>query len=129
MVNRYVASICVTLTLSGCYDRFHGPSLRNGFDTAIEVTVRYADGAISSREWPQCFEAYTGKTEDPGDVIQEIEIRKEGEVIHRIGAQEVQRLLEKEEAHDGYSAWSIGRDGIHFETTPDPRCSQGRRES
>nr|VFJ66179.1 MAG: hypothetical protein BECKDK2373C_GA0170839_11435 [Candidatus Kentron sp. DK] len=128
MVKDYVISVLFILVLSGCYDRFYGPTLRNGFNANIAVTISYANGAVSNANWPPCFEAFIGKTDRPEDVIQEIQISKEGTVIYRLEMEEVQHLLERERAYDGYSIWSIGSNGIQFETSSGPMCSKGKQK-
>lgn len=128
VMKRFVIPILFVSVLSGCYDRFQGPSFRNEFGTTITVTIEYADGSISSQDWSPCFEAFAGKTEKPGDAIQEVRISKQGETIYKLNASQVGRLLEREDAYKGYSAWSIGPKGVQFVTSPDSqRCSKGKR--
>ena len=128
MVKCYLMAVALMLMLSGCYDRFYGPSFRNGVGTSIEITVKYADGAMSTNIWPPCREGFTGKTDDVGDAIQEIEIRKEGEILYRLDAMQARILLERENAHDGYSVWNIAPGEIRFETSPESHgCSRRER--
>lgn len=128
VAKRYVVPFLLVLALSGCYDRFQGPSFRNEFGTSIAVAIKYADGTVSRHDWPPCHEAFVGKSDKPGDAIQDVEVIKEGELLYRFDAERVRQLLEKEEAHKGYSAWSIGPDGVRFVTSPDSQgCKQGKR--
>lgn len=123
---REISLFLLVLVLAAC-DRFYGPKFRNEFDTSITVTIRRGDGAVSSGDWPPCFEAFVGKSDKPGDVIQEVKISKQGEMLYDLDAKEVERLLEQEEAHKGYSAWRIGSDGIEMVTNPDSaKCSKGK---
>jgi len=128
VMKRHVIPILFVSVLSGCYDRFQGPSFRNELGTTITVTIKYADGSISSQDWPPCFEAFAGKTDKPGDAIQEVRISKQGETLYQLDASQVGRLLEREDAYKGYSAWSIGPEGVQFVTSPDSQgCSKGKR--
>lgn len=128
VVKHHAIPVLLVLALSGCYDQFQGPSFRNGFDRSVTVTIRYADGAVSSQDWPPCFEAFAGKTEKPEDAIQEVRISSQGETLYHLDSEQVKRLLEQEETHKGYSAWNIGHNGIQLVTSPDsPVCSKGKR--
>jgi hypothetical protein len=95
----------------------------------VTVTIKYADGSISSQDWPPCFEAFVGKTDNPGDAIQEVKISNQGETLYQLDANQVKQLLEREDTYKGYSAWSIGPKGIQFVTSPDSQeCSKGKRK-
>lgn len=115
MVRRGTLIVLVVLLVAGCYDRFYGPSIRNTADKDITISVKYADGRISRNVWPPCLEAFIGKGDQTGDVIQEIVIEMDGRVIHRLNAEQVRNLLEKEKSANGSSVWSIDQEGIHFE--------------
>jgi hypothetical protein len=82
--------------LNGCYDRFYGPSLRNDFDSEIEVKVIFSNGDVSENVWPPCFSAFVGKGDDPESSIKEIIIKREGVVIYQLDFEQIRDLAEQE---------------------------------
>jgi hypothetical protein len=104
--------------LSGCYDHFHGPSIRNGFGENVSITVIYADGETMRHDWPSCSETFIGKDIE----IHSLRLSKGGRELYLLNREEIQQLIEKENSLDGYSVWEFSYDGIKLQTVPNIDC-------
>ena len=115
-----IVFLILLCALSGCYDTFYGPKLRNGFDSEIEVKVIFTNGEIFENVWPPCLTAFVGKGSHPDSVIKEIIIKRQQAVIYQLGSEQILEFSEKERKNKGYSVWNIDSEGIHFVTVQLP---------
>jgi len=118
----------IALLLTGCYDQFYGPSIRNAASEDMTISVTYSDGSVSKNVWQPCAEAFIGKSDRASDVVQGVAIEMDGKIIHRLNAEQVRDLLEKEKSAGGYSVWSVDEKSIRLETSPESGgCSRGKK--
>lgn len=109
------AAIFISFAASAGCDIFYGPVLSNTYETAIETTVVYSDGYKKTDLWEPCRGTLFGKGDDAGDRIEKIVFRKDGAVLHRLNADQIQQMLTTNEQSDVYYYWSVGPDGIAIE--------------
>ncbi|MBK9666989.1 MAG: hypothetical protein IPO61_14850 [Gammaproteobacteria bacterium] len=102
--------LCVIIF--GCYDKFYGPKIRNGYSQAIEVSILYDDGTRQSSLWPSCRTAYLGQE---NRAIREIIVKVNGQVVHKFDRERIQGFLEAEKRDEtGRTVWTLSSSGIHF---------------
>lgn len=110
---RIIVAFLIILFLAGCYDRFYGPKIRNGFDHDITIEVEYGSGEKQRSIWHPCKTAFIGKE---NGVVSRVLITNEGNVLYDLKQNDLSDLLAKEEEKKGYFVWRIGADGINPDT-------------
>lgn len=112
---RLVSFISVVVILGGC-DTFYGPKFRNGYSQNIAVFVTYENGQQHSALWPPCRTTYLGQENVE---IKEIIVERSGELTHRLGKDEIKKLLERESREPGNSVWNLDSSGVRLVTGRD----------
>ncbi|MDZ7925592.1 MAG: hypothetical protein U5M23_16425 [Marinagarivorans sp.] len=110
----------VVILLSGCYDRFYGPSIQNGFDQEILIEIEYENANKQESYWPPCHTAFIGKKDAE---VKRVIVRKNGVVLHDLDRAALADYLKKEKQHKGYSVWRIDSEGISF-SVDQKECSE-----
>jgi hypothetical protein len=101
---KQISILGATALLCAC-DPAYGPRLINSYGTAVTVTVAYSNGEMTTTIWPACLNPFIGK---PGVQVDKVSFEKDGKVLREFDADEIHRMVEKENATPGYFAWSVG---------------------
>jgi len=104
VIRRNRLSVLGMISLCAC-DPAYGPRLINSYGTAVAVTVTYSNGEMTTTIWPACLNPFIGK---PGVQVNKVSFEKDGKVLREFDADEIHRMLQKENATPGYFAWNIG---------------------
>lgn len=104
---------CFVFLFAGCYDKFYGPSLQNGFDQEITIDIYFENGKINSSIWPSCRTGFIGNYKND---IYRVVIIKNDVILHDLNKSDLANYLNQENNHRGYSVWKINSSGISFET-------------
>jgi len=107
MVLRLIGLSAIAL-LSSC-DRFYGPKITNAFGADVEVTVAYSNGEVQSVIWPACRTSYIGKE---ALQVEKVTFKQDARVLREFTSDEIRTMVEKELSEPGYSAWSVGPNGV-----------------
>ena len=111
VTTRRLIPLTVLAVLAGC-DSFYGPTISNGFQSEVQVTVVYSDGTVSRTTWPPCRTAFIGRKDQ---IAVRVSIEKDGKVLRELSASEIQTMLRKESEVHGPAQWSIGPSGSKLE--------------
>ncbi|MGI0117807.1 hypothetical protein [Zooshikella sp. RANM57] len=106
---------CIVFFLTGCDHFFYPPTIRNDFDTSIEIKVKYSTGKQLSHIWTPCLSGPIGAGNDIA--VEEIHGTKNGKTLFILDKEKIKKMVELESNNEnGYSVWGIGPDGVNFYT-------------
>lgn len=111
MVGRVsLALLAIALAVAGCYDRFYGPRLTNGFGFDVVVTVDYDVGRSTTTRWPACRTVFFGSKQQ---VVTRLVMEKDGKTLQALSAAEVRELARALEDSRGRANWIVDTSGVH----------------
>lgn len=114
----FLVIVCSIFWLTGCYDKFYGPKLKNNLQDSIDISIEFVNGDIARiYDWEHCKSSFVGRGSREIDTIKEIIIYQNSIIIKRLNAEKVNYMIKMENEYNRYSVWSIDAYGnVNFTT-------------
>ena len=113
-----VVLLFAVILMSGCYDKFYGPKLRNEYLSDIEIEVFYNDGRITKSVLPSCRSVFLG-VED--SFVERVLVRHNNVVDHDLVRQDILEIMKEEGMVDGRLVIVVSKGSMSL--SKDQECS------
>jgi len=111
MTKFFYILIFPALFLLSC-DKFYGPVLQNNLDEPLDIKVYFLNGdVVNALRREPCMTTFLGRGKGQDQTIQKIIISRDGQILHMLGAEQVEKMLKIQDEYYGYSVWSISSEG------------------
>ena len=113
VVKKLILILVLMAVLSGCYDKFYGPKLRNEFPNGIELEVFFSDGVVRESYLPSCDQLFLGEKDRH---VEKVLIKIDGNIVFDIDKDKIAEYAKVEGISDGRTVVVVDAKSIRLST-------------